>query len=182
MSTVGVMTLLDGPAREEALRLWRVFEIDFGSVGVQTFAHPNVTFGGGQCDNLVALGRQLKKLAGQLGPFDLRISGIDFFHEPEKAAFLRVEGSRRLEQVHRSVDRVLEHHCAELVGLYRPGRWIPHVTVGMGDLSQEALERAQARFSSYDRGFVQTARRIVLVRSATAGTGFEVVDQWGAGG
>ena len=176
--TVGVMTLLEGAARDEALRLWRVFEREYGSVGVQTFAHPNLTFGGGACGDVEELGHQLERLARDLQPVEVHISGVGFFDEPRRAAFLEVAGSEPLEQIHRRIDHVLQHCCNDVFGLYRPGRWVPHVTVAMGDLSPEAMERARQRFSSYDASFVHSARKICLVRAMTDGPGFEVVGRW----
>ncbi len=179
--TVGVMTILEGPLRDEALRLWRIFEMDHGSVGVQSFAHPNLTFGVGRCREPEVLARRLAELAGELRPFELRVSGVGFFSEPQRVAYLRVAVTRQLGRIHRSVDKVLEECCDEPAGIYRPARWIPHVTIAMGDLSQGAFETARSRFATYDREFVQAASRICLVQSSPAGTGFEVVGEWSTG-
>ncbi len=182
MPTVGVMTLLEGEARNEALRLWRLFETEFGSVGVRTFAHPNLTFGAARCDDPRSLSMRLEALAQRLETFPVRISGVGFFDQPQNAAFLGVEKTPALEQVHRAVDEVLQRRCMEVLSVYRPASWVPHVTIGMGDLSREALERARTYFASYDRSFVYTARRITLVQSANAGPGFQVTGHWQLGG
>jgi 2'-5' RNA ligase len=181
VKTAGAMTILDGPLRDEALRLWRMFENHYGSVGVQTFAHPNLTFGGGTIRDPRALAAHLEDLAETLEPFELRITGIDVFHEPQRAVYLAVEPTAELTRIHRSVHQVLEQHCEALVELYRPESWVPHITVAMGDLSQENFERALEDLSNYEPRPVQLARQISLDQSKTVGSGFEVFSRWNVG-
>ena len=54
--TVGVLSILEGVARQEAHRLWTLFEIVYASTGVQSFAHPNLTFQVGLCRGVDSLG------------------------------------------------------------------------------------------------------------------------------
>ena len=62
-TTVGVVSLLEGPARDEALRLWQLFETEYGSRGVQTFPHPHLTFHAGACLDVAELDDALAQAA-----------------------------------------------------------------------------------------------------------------------
>ncbi len=176
--TVGVMTLLEGPLCDEAKRLWRVFEEEHGSVGVQTFAHPNLTFGGARTYHLQTLATRLETEIGNLPSFELRVDGVDHFREPERAVFLRVVLTEELAKVHRCLDRVLSGSCEDLFELYRPSSWVPHITVAMGDLSQREFDNALSQLSEYSRQYVQNVDRISLVQSVGDGSGYEVLHQW----
>jgi 2'-5' RNA ligase len=175
------MTILDGPLRDEASRLWRVFEVEYGSVGVQTFPHPNLTFGAGRSRDAHALAGRMENLSKGFGSFELRVTGICCFSEPHKVVFLRVALTEQLAAIHRSVDRVLQQHCEDLFEHYRPAAWVPHITIGMGDLSQEAFERARTELSAYNRDLMQSACELSVVQSALEGPGFEVVRRWKVG-
>ena len=179
--TVGLMTILEGPLRDEVLRLWRVFEVDYGSVGVQVFDHPNLTFvGAGTCD-LARMLPSLEELSAELPAVELKVRGIDCFHEPDRVVYLGVELSNELAKVHRAVDDLLVRRCDGLARLYRPGSWVPHITLAMGDLTQGAFDDARERLAEYDREYVVVADRISLVQSAPQDQGYEVLGQWAVG-
>jgi 2'-5' RNA ligase len=179
--TVGVMTILEGPLCDEAKRLWRVFEVEYGSVGVQTFAHPNLTFGGARVCDPRTFAERLGVEVGRLPSFELKVDGVGFFSKPERVVFLRVVLTEELAAIHHILDRVLEQHCDGLVDLYRPSAWVPHITLAMGDLSQEAFDAALSRWSNYRRTFEQTADQVSLVGSTNDGSGYEVLHRWKVG-
>ncbi len=176
--TAGVMALVDGPLGEEVERLWRLFEVEYGSVGVQTFDRPNLTFGGGPCNDLPGLELGVAEQVGRLRPFDLRIRGVGTFHDPGRAIYLAVERTDRLASIHRAFDRVLARTCDGPFTLYRPAAWVPHITLAMGDLTEEVFESARTRLATYDRTFTHTVDHIGLARSRPDGPGFELARQW----
>ncbi len=103
-----------------------------------------------------------------------------FGNDPEGIASV-VELSNELAKVHRAVDDLLVRRCDGLARLYRPGSWVPHITLAMGDLTQEAFDDARERLAEYDREYVVVADRISLVQSAPQDQGYEVLGQWAVG-
>lgn len=174
---VGVMTILEGPLREEAKRLWQLFEDEYGSVGVQTFAHPNLTFGAGKCEDVSALDKALAGVTQRLEPFELVVRGIDAFQEPARVLFLSIAQTDELMRVHRTIHGVLALYCPEIASYYRPQSWVPHVTLAMGDLTEEAFNRARADLSCYRSGLRDMANNISLIQPRNDPAGFEIVSR-----
>ena len=147
--TIGVLSILEGDALIEARRLWKLFEVEYASRGVQTFAHPNLTFQAGVCDDVDSLGQALIALSQRVLPFEITIDGLTFFPSPSRVAYLRVTPTAALRQIHRAVSEILAAHCTELFHNYQPENWVPHVTVAMGDLTDENRARATRDLAGY---------------------------------
>jgi 2'-5' RNA ligase len=161
--TVGVLSILEGPLLDEALRLWKLFETDYHSTGVQSFDHPNVSFQGGQCEQLAAVERALSELAGCLSPFEVIVDGWSCF-ESSNVIFLMVVPTDELKHINRLINDLLQQHCREVFDAYLPTRWHPHVTLAMQDLSDDDFERARRDLGDYRPHHRQTLSNLHLVQ------------------
>lgn len=150
---------------EEARRLWMLFETEYGSKGVQSFDFPNITFQAGPCRDVSLLKENLGALAHQLQPFEVVIDGLGYFESPSKVVFLKVRPTADLRRSHQAVSEWLEKHFGSLYHNYLPGAWIPHVTVAMKDLTDEAFTRAMHQLRQYHPHYRQILANINLVHS-----------------
>ena len=141
-TTVGVLTILAGPARQETERLWRLFETEYDSRGVQAFAHPHLTFHAGTCLDVAELDDALSELCQELHPFDVIIDGLGYFDAPSPVIFMKVEPTDELRALHRRIGEFMGFHCVGMYENYLPPKWVPHVTLAMTDLTPANFERA----------------------------------------
>ncbi|HVO44516.1 MAG TPA: 2'-5' RNA ligase family protein, partial [Aggregatilineales bacterium] len=139
---VGVLSIFEGDLQAEAKRLWKLFERDYASTGVQSFDFPNVTFQGGHCRDLAPVKAALADLSRRLRPFTVVIDGLDYFEGHAKAIFLDVRFTDELRHINRVVNEMLAGCCETVFEQYRPENWRPHVTVAMNDLTDDAFARA----------------------------------------
>ncbi len=161
--TVGVLSILEGKMLNEAKRLWKLFETEYASKGVQSFDFPNMTFQGGQCRDLPGLKDALVALARQLQPFEVIIDGLAYFESHPNVVFLKVQPSDSLRRIQEVVHETLEPYCENLFPNYRPETWTPHVTVAMNDLTDPAFRRALHDLRDYHPYYRQTISNIHLV-------------------
>lgn len=162
---IGVLSILEGDVLTEAQRLWRLFETEYASTGVQSFDWPNVTFQAGHCDDVSRLEDDLGTLARNLPPFEIVVDGLAHFESQPKTVYLQVLPTDDVRRVNRAVNEMLEHHCAKVFKPYRPKNWIPHVTVAMKDLTDEAFDRAINDLRDYHPFYRQTISNINLVQA-----------------
>ena len=164
MSTiVGVLSILEGALPKEAERLWQVFDRQYGSIVVRSFDYPHLTFQGGQCDDVVSLRHDLSCLCRKLTPFTVVVDGWDCFR-PANVVFLDVVPTDQLLRVHQAISELLRRHSGQLLPRYLPARWHPHITVAMGDLSDEMLARALSDLSEYHPKYQQEFSTLSLVQ------------------
>lgn len=168
-TTVGILSILEGDLLNEAKRLWKLFETDYGSVGVQSFDYPNVTFQAGHCQNVMQLANEMPTLAQQLEPFEIIVDGLGCFESSGKVIFLRVQLTKELRRVHQAVSAMLGRYCDNLFEDYMLEKWIPHITVAMKDLTAVQFNRAMNDLRDYSPQYRQTLSSLNLVRVLEAG-------------
>ncbi|MFG6147714.1 hypothetical protein [Halobacillus sp. B23F22_1] len=91
--TVGVATLLTGKGKQEVLSYWKMFEKDFNSTAVQSFAHPNFGYQGGTCEDAVSLKKDLQQLWAAHHSFDVNVDGFGYFESPSPVIYLKIKKS-----------------------------------------------------------------------------------------
>jgi 2'-5' RNA ligase len=161
--TIGVLSILEGALLDEALRLWKFFEQDYHSTGVQSFDYPNVSFQGGHCQQVAAVQAALSSLSCRLSPFEVVVDGWSTF-EPSNVIYLKVVPTAELERIHQLVNDLLQLHCHGLFDTYHPRRWQPHITLAMQDLTDAGFEHAKRTLRHYHPRYRQTLANLHLVQ------------------
>lgn len=180
-TTIGVLTLLEGAARDEALRMWSWFETAHGARRVQSFAHPHVTYQAGICADVDELSDALVALCEQLPLLEISIDGLGWFDAASKVIFMKVRPTDELLAMHSAINDLVSRHCADVFDLYLPGNWEPHVTLAVGDLTDDAFEQAQRDLSDYHPQYRQVLSNVHLVRRDGETAHTEIVRSYGCG-
>jgi 2'-5' RNA ligase len=163
-TTVGVLSILEGPARRETERLWRLFETEYGSRRAQTFPHPHLTFLAGACLDVAELDEALSELCLTLDPFEVIIDGLGYFDAPAPVIFMQVEPTEALLTLHHQIVEFMGFHCVDLYENYLPDIWVPHVTLARGDLTPANCERAWSDLQGYRPRYREVLSNAHLVR------------------
>jgi 2'-5' RNA ligase len=164
LKTIGVLSILEENVLDEVLRLWNLFETKYGSTGVRSFAYPNLTFQAGRCHDVEPIENALSSLSGHLRPFELIIDGLGSFETHSKVIFLKVKLTEELRHINQLVNRMLQRQCEEVFDNYLPERWVPHVTVAMGDLTDANWEQGARDLSGFHPHYRQRISNIHLVQ------------------
>ena len=76
---IGIVGILQGESGDLVKKIWKDFEKKYGTVKVQSFPHPHITFQGGVTGNLNELKSAFKKFVHEVSPFQLKAEGIGYF-------------------------------------------------------------------------------------------------------
>jgi len=175
---VGVASILEGPVLDEARRLWKLFETQYASTGVQSFDYPNLTFQGGLCTDVTALIGALRDACRRLAPFELIVDGLGYFEAPAPTVFMAVRMTEELWHINREMNVLLGRHCEQLFEYYAPEQWMPHITIAMGDLTAGNFERARHDLAGYRPFYRQAIRKLQLVQKHERTGHIEIVQSY----
>jgi|HubBroStandDraft_4_1064222.scaffolds.fasta_scaffold05798_4 hypothetical protein len=130
----GIVSLLDGEARERIEQLWEELRRDFGVRGIHTKRFPHFSYHVADEYDLAQLLPALKQLAGATRKFSARASGIGIFTRKEPVIYLPVVRSADLQRIHGDVARLAGPSATGINEYYATDVWIPHATIAEGDV------------------------------------------------
>jgi 2'-5' RNA ligase len=163
MDTVGILSILEGEPYKKVWELWKYFENEYHSTGVQSFDHPNLSFQGGNTENLQELSADfIKTIPMKVRPYKVQVVGLGHFDK--NAIYLKVKKSRSLARINEIANKFLEVHCCNLFERYSPENWVPHVTLAMSDLTVPSFNSAWDALGRANVRFKQTIHNICLVK------------------
>lgn len=130
----GIVSLLDGEARERIEQLWEELWRDFGVRGIHSKRFPHFSYHVAEEYDLAQLRPVLEQLAGATLKFSARASGIGIFTRKEPVIYLPVVRSGDLERIHGDVARLAMPLTTGFNEFYAADIWIPHITIAEGDV------------------------------------------------
>ena len=161
-SQIWIVSVLENKPYKDVKKIWKLFEKKYGSVGVQIFSHPHVTFQGGKSDNLRELKKGFQEIASKMKPFEIGVSGIAHFDK--KVIYLKVEKTNSLIELNKLINQFLKSHCTGLLEYFTPENWIPHITLAIDDLTEENFEKAWNQLKHSKIKFKQKLHNICIVK------------------
>ncbi len=167
MDTIGILSIIEDQHYKEVKRLWKLFEKQYNSIGVQTFNHPNITFQGGEVTDIKLLTSEFRDLATEIKPFKIEVDGFGSFDK--RVIYLRVKKSRDIARINEVIDQRLKSYHVTVFEEYSPERWIPHITVAMDDLVENEFDKAWSSLSGVKFGFEQKLHNLCLVKRYPSG-------------
>jgi 2'-5' RNA ligase len=133
----GVVSLLDPEHTERVARLWAELERAFGLRGVYRTPFPHFSYHVAPRYALERLEPALRDLAAAIPAFAVASTGLGVFPAPEPVVYIAVEPDPALAAIHRRVWEAVEPAATGSAAYYRPGAWVPHITLAAHDLRAE---------------------------------------------
>lgn len=165
---IAIVSNLEGQPYEEVRRLWKLFERKYLSKAIQAYGHPHISFQSGTTPDVRQIKRDFQSLVSQIRPFEITVTGARHFRED--VIYLAVKRTRELAKIHKLIDRFLESQCQDLVELYAPEHWLPHVTLAMEDLTEDNFKKAWMEFGGSNIRFKQRLHNVCMVKWLPDGT------------
>lgn len=136
-----------GPVRA----CWARLEARLGLWGVQRTLFPHVTLLG--CDGLdrPSLQAVLEDFSHRLAPFSLRTAGLGVFLRPKPVLHAPVIRTPALSRLHLRLWEEVGRLGGDRYDLYSPERWLPHLSLAVGDLTPDNLLEALAILADMDQ-------------------------------
>jgi 2'-5' RNA ligase len=135
----GIVSLLDDKHRDLVLRLWEELRRAFGLRGIYPTRFPHLSYHVAERYDEARLTPILAEFAHSHSPFHVTTTGLGIFTGPQPVLHVPVVRTPELSLVHQDLWLALDGTAEGTIGLYHPRKWIPHITLAHGDISNEAL-------------------------------------------
>lgn len=136
---MGIVSLLDDLHYHYVENLWTELQQKFGVKGVYVTPFPHFSYHVASDYNSEMLAPILHKVAVNQAPFQVRASGLGIFTGEAPVLYIPVVRNPALTQLHELLWQELFNTGNGVLEYYHPDHWIPHITIGFGDLNGDNL-------------------------------------------
>jgi 2'-5' RNA ligase len=164
----GIVSVLDDPHREMVENIWGELKAVFGLQGVAGSTRPHFTYHVAEQYDAARIDGALAGLARASQPFAIETHGLGVFHGDETVLYLHVSPSPALTAMHRTVWPAATPLATAANPLYRADTWIPHITLAIGDVTEDMLPVAMRFLSRRDYNWTVPVTNICLATDATS--------------
>jgi 2'-5' RNA ligase len=135
----GVISLLDEQHDTLVRELWAELAGRFG-LGAYVTPIPHFSYQiAAQYDSALLAGI-LERAASRAAPFHVQTTGLGIFTGVSPVLYIPVVRSLELSQLHQRLWGELAGAAGQQISdLYHPDQWMPHITIGIGDLDKARL-------------------------------------------
>jgi 2'-5' RNA ligase len=158
-----VVSLLDDYYYELTEALWRELETQFGLRGVYTTPHPHFSYHVARSYDLDSLMPRLDRLIHATPPFQVRATGLGIFTGKSPVLYIPIVRSPALAQFHRALWSELAVCAAGSLAYYGPEQWLPHITLGSGDIQKDLLAEVVRLLGERDFNWTITVDNLAFV-------------------
>lgn len=160
----GVGSLLDDDHYKMVEDIWTGLEETLGVRGVYVTPFPHFSYHVADHYDLEHLDRLLREFADKTPPFEALTAGLGIFTEGiNPVIYVTVARSPQLSSINAHLWSVLQAASTGIVGYYHPDVWVPHITLGMGDITRDNLAEAIRVLSTWDFTWQIKINNIVLL-------------------
>jgi len=178
-----VVSLLDDHHTQLTEALWRELEAQFGLRGVYTTPHPHFSYHVAHSYDLDSLVPRLDRLLHATPPFQVRTTGLGVFTGKSPVLYIPIVRSPAVTQFHRALWSELAACASGSLAYYHPEQWLPHITLGSGDIQEDLLAEAVRLLSERDFDWTITVDNLAFVEEDGASgqrLGSKLTFAWGA--
>ena len=129
----GVISLLDPVFSERVRRTWTLLENKLGLRGVLVMPFPHFSYQIAQDYGRSEIEIALRWIAEEVPRFTVRTTGLAEFDGPWPVDYIAIEGTPSLRMLHAKVWNACLPFATGAVEYYRPGAWVPHITLAHGE-------------------------------------------------
>lgn len=147
----GIVSLLDEDHYRMVEDVWAGLEEALGVRGVYVTPFPHFSYHVADHYDLEQLEQILGEFAASTAPFEVMTTGLGIFTGGlNPVVYVNVARSPQLSEINAQLWPLLEQASAGIVGYYHPDIWVPHVTLGFGDITRANLADTIRVLSSWD--------------------------------
>jgi 2'-5' RNA ligase len=164
-SRVRVVSFLDQKHYQQVENLWAELERKFSVRGVYVSPRPHITYHIATCYKVKSLESALRRFAASKTSFKVRTGGLGIFTGPQPVLYTPVVRSPELTQFHEALWQEILNTGSGIEDYYHPDRWVPHITIGIGDMNKDNLSQIVRFLVERDFNWEITVDSVVLVHN-----------------
>jgi 2'-5' RNA ligase len=159
----GIASLLNDPYKSQIEAIWQELEQKCGLIGVRVTPLPHFTYQVVEAYDQPRLVRILEELARQTRPFKVHTTGVGLFTGEMPVIYLPLVKNDALLHFHKIIwDRTIDTAQGPSP-YYSPDSWIPHITLGYGDVTNFNLGCAMEALAFKDFNWEITVDNLTFI-------------------
>jgi 2'-5' RNA ligase len=159
----GVVSLLDCKHYQRVKDLWAELAREFAVSGVCVPSYPHVSYQVARRYNVKSLEPVLRRFAASKTSFQVRAGGLGIFNGPHPVLYIPVARSPELTQFHEALWQEIFSTGSGIEDYYHPAHWVPHITIGIGDMKKDNLSQIVRLLAERDFNWEMTVDNIALI-------------------
>lgn len=143
----GIASLLNDPQKSQIEAIWQELEEKCGLIGVRITPFPHFTYQVVETYDQARLGPILQAIARATQPFTVQTTGLGLFTGKTPIIYLPLVKNDFLLHFHKLIwDRTIDV-AQGASPYYAPDLWVPHITLGYGDVTNVNLGCAMEKLA-----------------------------------
>ena len=138
----GIASLLNDPYKTHIEAIWQELEEKCGLIGVRTTPFPHFTYQVVESYDQSRLEPVIQEIAHNAQPFTVHTTGLGLFTGKTPVIYLPLVKNDLLFHLHKLIWDRTQIVAQGFSPYYAPDLWIPHITLGYGDVSSFNLSCA----------------------------------------
>lgn len=136
---IAIASLLDKSSTARVSDLTNQLESKFGLSGVKITPYPHLTALTAETPDMEELKEYLEQTCLETRKITVRTTGLGIFPGPNPVIFIPVLRTPALNDLHGRLHRDISEMSTEMGVYYNPNLWLPHISLALGDTTQEIL-------------------------------------------
>jgi 2'-5' RNA ligase len=165
-----IVSALDDPHREMVENIWGELKAVFGLQGVTGSTRPHFTYHVAERYDAGRIDAALTAVARTTPPFDIETHGLGVFRGDETVLYLHVSPAPALMALHRHIWDAVATIAAAPKPVYADATWVPHITLAIGDLTEEILPLAMQFLNRREYRWAIPVTNVCLVPETASAT------------
>jgi len=161
----GVVSLLDYKHHQLVKDLWAELAREFAVSKVFGAPEPHFSYQVARQYNVKSLEAVLRRFAASKTSFQVRAGGLGIFTGTHPVLTIPVVRSPELMQFHEALWQEISSTGSGIEDYYHPSRWMPHITIGIGDINKDNLPHIVRFLVERDFNWEITVDNIGLIYS-----------------
>jgi len=159
----GIVSLLDDKHYLLIENLWAELDQEFAVRGVYITPYPHFSYQIAQGYNVEQLEPILRRFASRQAVFQVKTSGLGIFNGPHPVLYIPVVRSTELTAFHQALWPEISTAGSGISNYYHPANWMPHITIGFGDINKENLSNIVRSLAERDFNWEVTIDNVALI-------------------
>ena len=159
----GIVSLLDNDHNQLVEEIWAELEREFSVHGVYITPYPHFSYHVAQAYDIDKIEPVLQRITSNITTFNVKTSGLGVFTGTSPVLYIPVVRSLELTQLHQEIWQQISPVSSGVQEYYNPDQWMPHITIGFGDISKDKLLQMIPLLAERDFNWEITVNNIALI-------------------
>ncbi len=139
---ITIASLFDRKSTKKTGKVWDLLESECEMIGIKSIPYPHFSWltGADFVDDQISL--SLSEISQQMNVFEIKTAGLGVFTGESPIIYLPIIKTQQLLTYHQMIWNSFSNKVKEINSYYAPQNWVPHITIGYGDVTLDTLSCA----------------------------------------